>query len=165
MKSILYMLANKYVSVVCKLAITRYCFFGSFVLCVRQVLANSNYVMCAPMDTIQLSFHSLLVDIHSFGAIVPQKMRRRWNSRLENEEEFTTKNIRSERMMLKVEEKRKRLIRKFNCQSERRSKKISHFSRNQFSVQKDHSVPRSVPELFNKGRKILGKEETRNNNF
>jgi len=37
-----------------------------------------------------------------------------WNSYLEKEEEFTTKKI-SERMRLKVEGKRKKLIRQFNC--------------------------------------------------
>lgn len=69
METILYLLANIYVSVVCKVAIKQYCFFFcSFVLCARQVLANSNYVMGGPMDTIQLLFNSLLVDIHSSGA-------------------------------------------------------------------------------------------------
>lgn len=47
-----------------------------------KCFANSNYVMGGPMDTIQLLFNSLLVDIHPSGtsrkAIVPHKMRRRW---------------------------------------------------------------------------------------
>ena len=54
--------ARQCIRFVCKLAIKQYRVFCSFVLCARQVLANSNYVIGGPMYTIQLLSNSLLVD-------------------------------------------------------------------------------------------------------
>lgn len=160
METILYLLANIYVSVVCKVAIKQYCFFFFVLLSCAQdkclpiaitwwVDRWTQYSYCSTVYS--WIFTHLELPINQ---IVPHKMRRRWNSHLEKEEEFTTKKkIIRERMILKEEEKRQKIDRRIQLSKWKRK------LRNQFSVWKYLNVPDSVPELFNKGRKLLEEKE------